>query len=1000
MASFFQRPVVRRIRTLFRWCRITVWLILLLTISSLAYLHMVGLPDFLKKPLLQRLLASDIAADFSNMQLGWKRGPSVIIENVSFRRANQTLSPRLSASRAELALDWAALRRARLHARTLDVMDAQWRLPVAEPAGDALVLDHLTLGLQFGDNDSVRVNTCRGVFRGMQLDIIGRVVHVKGLRQWIYPSAGGQSNELFQTRVQQISRMAHQIHFSGTPVLQIEAGGDGDDINSFHAEMTLAVNSAETPWGQVTNLNLSAACARLIEPGRSPFCEIAGAAADVATRWGSGRNIAFDSSWTRGPQSNIIAAVKLNTADFHVPLQQEGKTIRGRDLFWDGRLTFSPTNVLFRGAQGKLRVHGAESPWIRAEEIALDSTLTRVAAPTATNADLGMWAKAFPWKLQADVTARNIAHPKLRANRLSCTVDWEAPRVSIEKLNAALYDGTAEIQGVLDVNTRDLECSGTGNFNPHNVAPLLRPQEQRFLAQLDWAKPPAVKATLRVTLPAWVGRPTNWIRLMDASLRINGDFVVGQSSFNSVPMQSATGHYAFDGKDWHVSPLHATRADGAVDLDYQTVAGGFHYIVDGRMEPKAALPIVAPGQPHLLDDFSFTEPPHIVAEIHGSWRDPDALTVRASGTASNFTFRGEQVGLLTASAVFGNQVLRLSDVEISNALAHARIGWLEEDVNARRVRLTNATGTVDPKLLERLLQKQVPSWLNEIRFDVPPELTVSGSFVLTNPQATDLHFVMHGQNVHYTNLMADRASALLDWTGNTVRVTNVVASLYAGGSLHGWILFPSTPNGPNFQADFTARDIDLAALFRGLNGRTNHLEGKLDGDLSLVGPNGIDRFDWQGSGRVHVHNALLWDIKIFGLLSPVLNLISPGWGHDRARESAADFVITNGGISTDDLEVRFQGFRLFVRGSVDKQRHINARLEAVLSKSIPVLGSVLSLAFTPLSKLFEYRITGPVNDPAMEPVYVPKFILIMLHPFHALKEHSESAPDGASPPGK
>jgi hypothetical protein len=169
---------------MFRWCRISVWLILLVAVSFVAYFHLIGLPEFLKQPLLERLLASDIAAQFSNMQLGWRRGPSIIIDNVSFSRPDQPLSPSLTASRAELALDWKALLRARLHGRSLQVVNAQWRLPVSETPGDALLLSGVTLDMRFDTNDIVRLETCRGLFRGMQIDIVGNVTHVKDLRKW------------------------------------------------------------------------------------------------------------------------------------------------------------------------------------------------------------------------------------------------------------------------------------------------------------------------------------------------------------------------------------------------------------------------------------------------------------------------------------------------------------------------------------------------------------------------------------------------------------------------------------------------------------------------------------------------------------------------------------------------------------------------------------------------------------------------------------------------
>jgi hypothetical protein len=140
-----------------------------------------------------------------------------------------------------------------------------------------------------------------------------------------------------------------------------------------------------------------------------------------------------------------------------------------------------------------------------------------------------------------------------------------------------------------------------------------------------------------------------------------------------------------------------------------------------------------------------------------------------------------------------------------------------------------------------------------------------------------------------------------------------------------------------------------------------------------------------------VHDALLWDVKLFGLFSPVLNAISPGWGHSRAKEASATFFITNGVISSDDLEVVCQGFRLNVHGTVDQKKQVNARLEAIVSRETPVLGPVISIALTPLSKLFEYHISGPLRSPAMEPVYVPKVFMYFLRPFHTLK--SLTAPD-------
>jgi hypothetical protein len=1007
MSSFLQRPAIRRLRTLFRWCRICVWLILLLILSFIVYLHSVGLPDFLKRPLLQRLLASDIAAEFSNMQLGWRRGPSVIIENVAFSRANQPLSPRLSASRAELVLDWDALRRARIHARSLDVVDAEWREPVSQAGGDSLVLNHLVLEVRFDTNDTMHLDICRGLFRGIQIDLIGGVHHVTALRHWIYPGVSGNGNPAFQARLQEISRIAQEIHFSGTPVLQIEAGGDGQDMNSFHAEMTFGAFAAETPWGAGTNLVLSATLARLANPGDEPFLQLTGSASDLAARWARGRDVSFSTVWTRTANSNLDADIRLQATGFKAGWKSPGDNGFGAARFsWKGSVTLVPSNFMPVRASGKLQATEMQSPWGSAQEVSLDTHAARGTEAPPAQPGWGIWSRFAPWTADWEVELRKVLGTKLRVDDLSFSGHWRAPQVTLEHLQGELYGGGVQADAMLDMNSRELTCGGATDFEPRAISPLLGSAEQRWMAQLDWAAPPKVSTRVRVVLPPWTDRPTNWIADVNASLQIAGDFTAGASSFSQVPMQSAAGHVTFTNRVWHVSRLHVVRPDGQVDLDYISSPAGFHYIIDGRMDPRVALPLAAPGRPHLLDQFDFHQPPEIHAQIGGAWHEARRTAVSATLRATNFIWRGEPVGFMNAAVEYTNLLLDVRDFALSNDLCQAQAPWIHADLGTKVVRLTNANGSLDPRLLQQLLSPHAPDWLGLLHFDSRPSVTVSGTFFLTNGRAADLRFLVSARGLRYTNLVADRVSATVDWTGLTVTVTNLVAGLYRSGSLMGWVSFPGGPNhGPDFLADFTARNIDLSAMMQGLTGKTNRLEGRLDGDVSLAGPLSQNRFDWQGHGRVHVHDALLWDIKLFGLLSPVLNLISPGSGHSRAREAAADFFITNSVISSDDLEVRCQGFRLFVRGSVDRNRRINARLEAILSRDTPIIGSFLSFAFTPLSKLFEYRVTGPVNDPVLEPIYVPKFIMVLLHPFHALKSISAPsspppAPGPAPPDGK
>src|SRR5579863_6318917 len=126
MGSFFQRKKVRYFLTAFKWCRVTVLLIILLAVSALTYLQLIGLPDFLKNSLLRSLRQRGFEAQFASARLGW--GPSIVIENAAFSGTNQSAGPRLSAEWTQLNLNSAALLHARLQIDSFQIIDAGLRL--------------------------------------------------------------------------------------------------------------------------------------------------------------------------------------------------------------------------------------------------------------------------------------------------------------------------------------------------------------------------------------------------------------------------------------------------------------------------------------------------------------------------------------------------------------------------------------------------------------------------------------------------------------------------------------------------------------------------------------------------------------------------------------------------------------------------------------------------------------------------------------------------------
>jgi len=167
---------------------------------------------------------------------------------------------------------------------------------------------------------------------------------------------------------------------------------------------------------------------------------------------------------------------------------------------------------------------------------------------------------------------------------------------------------------------------------------------------------------------------------------------------------------------------------------------------------------------------------------------------------------------------------------------------------------------------------------------------------------------------------------------------------------------------------------------------TNQLRGALSGSVRVTRANSADWQSWNGFGEMQLHNGLLWNAPIFGIMSPVLNTFTPGLeaGNSRATDAAGSFAMTNGVIYTDSLEIRSLTMRLDYVGTVDLQENVSARTRAQLLRNTPLFGAVFSMVLSPVSKAFECGVTGTLENPKITPLYIP-FSQLLAAPLHPLR---------------
>jgi hypothetical protein len=112
MTDPFKRRFWRKCRVYFRRFRISVLFTGLTLICALVYLDLIGLPDFIKRPLLDGLRARGLNLEFSRLRLRWHEG--IVANNVRFGQTRDSISPRLIAKEVSIQLNVLAMTRLRL----------------------------------------------------------------------------------------------------------------------------------------------------------------------------------------------------------------------------------------------------------------------------------------------------------------------------------------------------------------------------------------------------------------------------------------------------------------------------------------------------------------------------------------------------------------------------------------------------------------------------------------------------------------------------------------------------------------------------------------------------------------------------------------------------------------------------------------------------------------------------------------------------------------------
>jgi hypothetical protein len=996
-----KRRFWRICRVCFRRFRIFVWLLLLVALAALLYLNQIGLPALVKRPLLEKLRARGLDLQFSRLRLRWDRG--FVAENVQFGRADEPLSPRLTLAEAEVMLNYKALTRLQLQVDSLALRRGRLVWPIAETnrAPRELALTDIQTDLRLLPNDQWALDNFKAGFAGGRIRLSAMVTNASAFRDWKFlqpkrPSPPGA----LQNRLHRLADALERTHFDAPPDLLLDLRGDARDLQSFSLRMRLLAPDAQTPWGRVDRAMF---LVRMFPATNDApvHAELTLQAAGAQTPWGATTNLQFQMALATSGTGFT------NLVDGQLQLRADQVGTRWADaanVEFTAQWLHAYTNPVPLTGQGHFRCAYTRTPWGSANNVQLLTCLATPPrrSPHPPDDSWAWWARIEPYLLDWECSFQKVQAQKLEVETVSCAGTWRAPLLNVTNLHADLYQGQLDAHGGLNVATRELDAGLGSNVDPHKLT-VLTEGARRWLAQFAWQKAPAIEANVALRLPAWTNREPNWRAEVQPTLRIQGQFqLTNGASFRDVPLTAVSSHLTYSNMIWRLPDLVVLRPEGRIDATHQANdrTRDYYWRLHSSIDPFCLRPLFQTNLHRHFDLLSLSQPPIIDGEIWGRWHDLERTGFKARLALTNFSFRGESANGVQATAQYTNRWMLVTDARLQRGAERLSAQSMGFDFNGQKIYLTNGFSTADPQAVARAIGAKTGRTVEPYRFTQPPTARVQGIIPMHQDTDADLHFDIEGGSFHWWKFHVPRISGHVHWRGERLYLTEVQSAFY-GGSARGSASFDFQPReGTDFQFNVSATNALLQLLVGDISSRPNNLEGRLSGNLIVNQANSANWQTWQGGGRVDLEDGLIWDIPIFGVFSPILNGIIPGLGNSRATAGTGTFGISNGVVRSENLDFRCPLMRMDYHGAVDLSGQVDARVEAQLLRDAWVVGPLISTVFWPVTKLFEYKVTGTIAQPKTEPLYfIPKIVLLPFHPIRTLKEllPAENAPP-AKPP--
>lgn len=1023
----------------FRWCRIAVLCVIFGLLAGVIHLSVVGFPGWMREALVAQFTEQGLSVGLTRLHLGLNGG--AMAEGVRITVPGRVDVPVVTADRLEFHVGWRALMRREISLERISLRGGRLSWDLASGTNHpprAMVISNLVceVGFPTGHADVWEVDRMGAVLPGLKLSVTAGLTNVA---DWFRVRAvepgevGKRSVPVFVTILDEVGRVA--VVDAALPDLSILVQGDARQPSTFNGLFTLRSRGFRVQEGGHRVGPATVTGHWEAAPGGSGRASLrwrleAGESSSKAWGLHASKVLAHAAGEVRVVSDGLV----WDSVDWNLAADGlSGPDWRSRSVTLSGHSVPEAEGGVFWRSELKASVEGVLLPWGRGESGGVDLRL-RHRLDGLAGAELAGRVEAKSWVGQSggrigqvglDLKAQAVEGGLSEGSwweKWRVTGQLEASRLGgwwkhlqIDSLSSGFEGGVhgarfrdirvrlgaAELLGDASWDERlgRLETGWVVETDPIGLAVRVLgeagvPAALRDRVRLDGPVAMKVRGVLPLRME---GGRVEW-KVGDGSGSLS--LVSGGGNLAGVPFERISVDAGWDGDRLRLDRAWLRQGPGA-ECVVKGVGGaaGFEGSLDGSLDVMGLLGILEPGLKATVGQYlgfrgSVTVQGALLLPV---W-DVARLGFDGRVEVPGVRVRSEWFDRLSAWAVWTNGVVTATNVVLDRVPGErATVKHLVYDTVAGNVRVSGAESTLNPYRFATALGPESSEALDPYRFTLPPHAKINGVYDLRRMEGTDLLFDVEGGEFRWWRVVFESVRGKLRWHGWHVQPHDLSAVLH-GGTVEGAADFMTKTTGPGaeFNATLKLNGVELGKLMQTLTLKTNRHSGAVTGTLEVASGNTSDATTWEGRGQAELRDGFLWDIPLFGIFTPMMEVVSPGLGRTKVSAATATYVLRKGLVRSEDLEVRSGAMRLQMKGEAGVDGKLNATAVAELWRDSGAVGRVFGLAMTPFTRLLEYRITGTLENPKEEPLYIPRLFLAPIHPFRTIREWTEGGGEDGS----